>query len=373
MWGETAITAAYEFLEAVSDRNIDKAYSMLDESFSVDQGTSNSFKNITDKQTFTLHFDRIFNADFIKALKGNLTKELNISGSKWQGRSKWNIKLNQGNSYDEYAVIFNENARPIRINNPTIIAPSFNCLLARSKTEKMLCNNLALSKLDVAVANSYNNAKKYLTGIEYDSLKEDQRAFNKNRNKCASSIDCLKSALSNRNKEITQLIDNEYKKVVKPFDDQEDLTGTWTNEKWINAANCESDSDIKTKLNTQLSIIYKHPYIIMSKKDKHENTTLVCKIKSTSTATYKKLESDNVDKFSWGSCRGDIDRLNYRGSYTYMPLEKVDSVGKTDECENSMIIISGHKGSYQMIYNTYSNQSSENGLAGSGFFMKKSL
>ncbi len=372
MWGEKSVTAAYAFLEAVANRDIDTAHSMLDETFTVDQGTSNSFKNITDKKIFTAHFNRIFNDDLVKVLKSNLKKELQSSGPSWYGRSIWYVKVNQGNAPKWYSVEFNESARPIRLSNPSIIAPSFNCLLARSKTEKILCNNLTLSKLDVTVSKSYAAAKKYLTGVEYASLKSKQRKFNISRNTCSSDINCLTAALTDRNEEIQKLIDKEYNNSVKRFDGHEEITGTWKNEKWMASANCSSDSDLKSKENTLLEIRYKHPYIIMSKHDDFEDSTLVCKVKATSTSTYKKIETDNLDKFDWGSCRGDINKLNYRGVYTYMPLEKINSVGKTDECDNSMIVISGHTGSYQMIYNTYSESSAKNGLAGSGFLMKKS-
>ncbi len=371
MWGEASITVAYAFLKAVADKDIDKAHSMLDETFTVSQGTRNSFKNITHKKIFTAHFNRIFNDDFIKVLKSDLKKELHSFGPDGYGRSQWYVKLNQENGSQGYSVVFNESARPIMFSNPTIIAPSFNCLLARSKTEKILCSNLALSKLDVAVSKSYTAAKKYLTGIEYNSLKDKQRQFNKSRNKCSSDINCLTIALTGRNKKIKNLIDKEYKKNAVSFDGNDEVAGAWANEKWINAANCESSGDVKIKENTLLNITYKYPYIIMSKKDKFENSTLVCKVKSILTSTYKKIEDDNVDDFDWGSCRGDINKLNYRGNYTYMPLEKINAVGKTDECENAMIIISGHKGSYQMIYNAYSDYSAKNGLAGSGFLMKK--
>ncbi len=371
MWNERNVKDAYELLEAIANRDINKVHSMLDESFHVYQGTSSSFKKLSDKKVFAAQFDRIFNDHFIKALKANLKKELNVAGAAWYGRSRWFVKLNQGNAYDEYAVIFNEGGRALAINNPTMIVPSFNCLLARSKTEKSLCNNLKLSKLDVAVSNSYKNGKRYLTGSEYTSLKSEQRKFNKVRNKCGDSVDCLELTLSNRNNEITKLIDNERNKTPEPFKDNAQLAGTWKNERWINAANCESNSDLENKANTKLTITYKHPYVLMSKEDKFENSRLVCKVKSSSTVTFKKIEDENGGKFDWGTCRGSIDKLNFRGNYTYMSLEKIDSVGKTDECENSMLIISGHNGNYQMIYDVDAKYLTKNGLASSGFLMKR--
>lgn len=371
MWNERNISNAYEFLEAIANRDIDKAHSMLDESFYVNQGTSSTFKSLSDKKVFAAQFDRIFNESFIKALKANLKKELSVAGAAWYGRSRWFVKLNQGNAYDEYAVIFNEDGRALAINNPTMIAPSFDCLLARSTTEKSLCSNLKLSKLDVAVSTSYKNAKIYLTGSEYASLKSEQRDFNKNRNKCGASFECLELALSNRNTEISQLIDDESNKIAEPFQDNAQLAGTWKKERWINAANCESDSDLENKAKTKLSITYEYPYVLMSKQDKFENSTLVCKVKSTSTITFKKIRDQNSEKFSWGTCRGSLDKLNYRGNYTYMRLEKIDSVGKTNECENSMLIISGHDGDYQMIYDVDAKYLTKNGLASSGFLMKR--
>lgn len=82
----------------------------------------------------------------------------------------------------------------------TSSSPSFDCRKATTAVEKLICSNPDLSKLDVSLAETYKEA------VSKDrSVREDQRAWNREKNKCAD-VDCLKNAYEDRISELTNFI-----------------------------------------------------------------------------------------------------------------------------------------------------------------------
>lgn len=79
-------------------------------------------------------------------------------------------------------------------------SPSFDCKKAAIAVEKLICNNAELSKLDVSLAETYKEA------VSKDrSIRDDQRAWNREKNKCAD-VGCLKIAYEDRINDLTNFI-----------------------------------------------------------------------------------------------------------------------------------------------------------------------
>jgi len=79
----------------------------------------------------------------------------------------------------------------------TSFAASFDCAKAVSTTEKMICSNESISKLDEQLSNVYKKA--LASAIDTDSLKKEQMIWLKDiQNKCVDS-DCLMHAYKERN------------------------------------------------------------------------------------------------------------------------------------------------------------------------------
>lgn len=86
-------------------------------------------------------------------------------------------------------------------------AASFDCAKAVSATEKMICNDPAISKLDEQLASSYKLALE--SAKDKDALKTQQKNWLKQkRNVCANQA-CIKNVYEARNKEIQNRLDEE--------------------------------------------------------------------------------------------------------------------------------------------------------------------
>lgn len=88
--------------------------------------------------------------------------------------SKFNNKDNIGNSHGK-----------------NVVNPSFDCVKARSETEKAICQSDELSRLDSFVAKKYVKHHNSLVGHRKELLISDQKKFLKKRNQCRSDAACL--------------------------------------------------------------------------------------------------------------------------------------------------------------------------------------
>jgi uncharacterized protein YecT (DUF1311 family) len=75
------------------------------------------------------------------------------------------------------------------------IAASFDCSKAATKVEKMICGDAHLSRLDDDLGRNYSNAMKKFPNT--DQLKQEQRAWLKEREKC-KNVECLDSEYRER-------------------------------------------------------------------------------------------------------------------------------------------------------------------------------
>ncbi|WP_151636554.1 lysozyme inhibitor LprI family protein [Noviherbaspirillum aerium] len=80
--------------------------------------------------------------------------------------------------------------------------PSFDCRKASTGSERTICGSVPLSRLDVSVARSFAAAAHEMreAGLQKSlaTLKEEQRAWLVQRNRCKSNAACLEQAMSSR-------------------------------------------------------------------------------------------------------------------------------------------------------------------------------
>jgi uncharacterized protein YecT (DUF1311 family) len=67
-------------------------------------------------------------------------------------------------------------------------APSFNCKKAKALVEKQICGNPEFEPLDRDIASLYARSLTVLTKSDGDALREDQRAWVKERDECEDFI-----------------------------------------------------------------------------------------------------------------------------------------------------------------------------------------
>ncbi len=88
-----------------------------------------------------------------------------------------------------------------RFGGKSVVAPSFNCVTDRGPDEQAICRDATLSHLDDEMDRAYGSAIN-TAGSQRDAIRDDQRAFLKQRRACGSSIDCIGSLYRSR---LTQL------------------------------------------------------------------------------------------------------------------------------------------------------------------------
>lgn len=98
------------------------------------------------------------------------------------------------------------------VNNA--IAASFDCNKAINITEKTICSDDNLSRLDVELSSSFKQAKTSLTKTEYSELSKEQKKWLKVRNECCSDKACIARAYQSRIGEINNYT-NRSIKIIK--------------------------------------------------------------------------------------------------------------------------------------------------------------
>ncbi len=77
-------------------------------------------------------------------------------------------------------------------------SPSFNCNARLNVTEARLCSNPALADLDRKMASTYSWLRGQLPGWKQGQLKQDQKQWLGQRNRCGSNDQCIQTALYDR-------------------------------------------------------------------------------------------------------------------------------------------------------------------------------
>lgn len=83
-----------------------------------------------------------------------------------------------------------------QVSNSQTPKPSFNCALAHSVVEGMICGSAELSALDSNLSGLYQT--KLRSGPDPSVLRSEQRAWMRQRNACGASIACLEQAYQQR-------------------------------------------------------------------------------------------------------------------------------------------------------------------------------
>lgn len=70
--------------------------------------------------------------------------------------------------------------------------PSFDCRKAASVSEKTVCANAALSRLDLQLSRTWKNLlNAFIDSVQINQLKADQRAWIASREKCSDDTNCI--------------------------------------------------------------------------------------------------------------------------------------------------------------------------------------
>jgi len=81
-------------------------------------------------------------------------------------------------------------------------APSFNCVKASTKAERLICSNKELSESDVKLYQIYINALK--ASFDKETFRKEQSNWRKNERDVCADIDCMLKAYNNRIKQLSQ-------------------------------------------------------------------------------------------------------------------------------------------------------------------------
>ena len=72
-------------------------------------------------------------------------------------------------------------------------APSFSCQANLNRTERVICDNDELSRLDREMVAVYRSVSGGQTGTSPESLAAEQKAWLRSRNACGSRVNCIRS------------------------------------------------------------------------------------------------------------------------------------------------------------------------------------
>ena len=97
-------------------------------------------------------------------------------------------------------------------------APSFNCKKAKALVEKQICGNPEFEPLDRDIASLYTRSLAVLTKPDGDALREEQRAWVKERDECedfihgdpvimADVLQCLRKTMSARKERLQAIFE----------------------------------------------------------------------------------------------------------------------------------------------------------------------
>ena len=86
-----------------------------------------------------------------------------------------------------------------------VVSASFDCTNASTKTEKMICGNASIAKLDVELAQRYKSLMKLSSGRDEVFNRQEQREWLAERNKCAGAK-CLIDSYGSRISELDTII-----------------------------------------------------------------------------------------------------------------------------------------------------------------------
>jgi uncharacterized protein len=81
-------------------------------------------------------------------------------------------------------------------------AQSFNCRLARTSDEVLICQNSGLSALDERMARMYNRLRNQLSGGARRGLIQDQSAWLQSRYGCGRDAACIEDSYRQRIREL---------------------------------------------------------------------------------------------------------------------------------------------------------------------------
>jgi uncharacterized protein len=313
----------------------------------------------------------IFNNSFMVEFEKDKGKCLDRSRG-WRDYLEWTSPK------DNVGIYFihdgNYNYFPINIKNKYLsisdfILPSFNCDKAKSKSEKTICSDSGLSRLDFMLNEKYQKSKKNLSGKEYGDSIPNQRQFLKERDQCGNDKTCLSKIMETRTTKLDKLIEGELSK--SPLKIPKEKLDQMVNGEWqsggIVLSNTCSGGDYDEM--GPYSVLIDLPKIVITE----HGSKWECRVKETYVSNFYKEKNKSYD--SWGSCGGSWDYLNYFGTITVLKLETSsrDHSFNGDSfldlgCQN--IVVSSNDGETSLVLG-HRNTLPDNLLADRGFILER--
>ncbi len=252
------------------------------------------------------------------------------------------------------------------------VFPSYDCRKAKETAEVLICDDVALAKLDTGVADIYHEAERFLTGSSGKFLRQSQLDYLNERNKCFTDIKCIKKAMSIRSQHLKQELNSEIDKPNLRFSNDDVLKkfeGTWKIDHWVNVRNCMQGTFSEFVDSVKLKISYRgrHVEIISNsannsyyEDDDYYNMKNIlekkCEVKNIKFSTYSKLYNTYKDRHIGGTCGDDIDQMPYKPYYIFLGLEssETESKSKNTDC-GSLVFSFDDNGRTTVVRGLYSN------------------
>ena len=73
------------------------------------------------------------------------------------------------------------------------VAPSFTCKESKSASELIVCQNQELAVLDIKLNAAYGGVQSRMNAAELKLLRDQQRVWVKERDKCGADVGCIKT------------------------------------------------------------------------------------------------------------------------------------------------------------------------------------
>lgn len=241
---------------------------------------------------------------------------------------------------------------PRMFQNATIPVPSFNCDLAKTKTEKVICSDVKLAKLDYLMGESYAKAKNYTVGAVKKELVESQRSFLSERDQCGTEFECLRAVMIEQGRKIQSKLEYQLENYdFSVFTPRH--FGALLNGHWLTNGHISSNAGSKASLDElrarhSMSIYINWPYanviwffddeVIFEERcefDSYENSLA--------------LAAKENSRPGWGSLGGSLDVFGIGGHYALIDFSS-ESLGRCftlaisgeEEIQSAHVLMTGY-------------------------------
>lgn len=216
---------------------------------------------------------------------------------------------------------------PLRFVNTTVPVPSFDCELAKTEAEKVICSDSDLANLDYLMAESYAQAKNYTVGEIKKELINSQISFLSERDQCGAEFACLREAMIVQERQIQERLDyqreNHDLSVFSPRHFGALLNGHWLTAGYVdsNSGGKASFDDFIARHSMSIDIQWPHANVAWLFDDEviFEDG---CEFDSYDNSLALVAKENTLP--SWGSLGGSLDVFGIGGYYALVDFSSED-------------------------------------------------